>query len=298
MDIRSAAATGTAAVPWLVLGVVVGVGLVLLVGAATALALRRRPGAAPSDPAAGDDGGDDLPGFLEFPPGSAPVAPTGWTSLAPPPAPPTAPPARRRRDTAVPLAAMALTALLLLGAAAAAAASSRPDARPAPGGPAATPPEASAPAARLTFGGVVLEPRAVGVTATYPLVEISTDDGRTVARLQFPTYNCLTAEAPADPVAAGCVPALAEYAELRSPDLAVRRDGDGFAVTGRFPTKTRPNGSPPAATGRVYALRITATPAGGPAAGGWRPARGTLELGTGRATTLDRPGLDVIRSGS
>src|SRR5690349_16443936 len=139
MDIRSAAATGTAAVPWLVLGVVVGVGLVLLAGAATALALRRRPSSAPSDPAAGDDGADDLPGFLEFPPGSTRVAPTGWAALAPPPAPPTAPPARRGREIVVPLAAMGVTALLLLGAATAVAASSRPDARPAPGRPAATP---------------------------------------------------------------------------------------------------------------------------------------------------------------
>jgi hypothetical protein len=114
--------------------------------------------------------------------------------------------------------------------------------------------------------------------------------------VEFPTFNCLTGDAPADPVAAGCARAGTEYAELRSPALLVHPDGDGMQITGRFPTEVHPNGSAPAATGRVYELRITVTPAGGAAEDGWRPARGTLELGPGRATTVDVPGLNVLRS--
>ena len=152
--------------------------------------------------------------------------------------------------------------------------------------------------ARLTFGGVILEPRAVGVTATYPVVEIAAHGDRSRARIEFPTFNCLTSDAPADPVAAGCLPTLTEYAELASPDLVVDDDGDGLVVTGRFPTETRPNGSPPSPTGKTYELRITATPSGPPAEDGWEPAEGVLELGPGRAVTVDEPGVSVLRSGS
>lgn len=279
-------------IPWLALGVVLGVGLVLLVGAAAA-ALRRRSHPVPDEP-----GGDDLPGFLESPPGSTTPVPVGWAALsavpASTPAPPPAPTTRRRRDIVIPLAAMVVAAVLLLGVAV--AATSRPDERPTPSR--SPSPAGWAPSARLTFGGVVLEPRAVGVTATYPVVQLSTEDGRTVGRIEFPTFNCLTSEAPADPVAAGCVPAVPEYAELRSPELVVRADGDGLDATGRFPTEVRPNGSPPTATGRSYALHITVTPSGGPEEDGWRPAHGTLELGSGRALTVDRPGVNVLRAGS
>ena len=181
-------------------------------------------------------------------------------------------------------------------AAAAVAATSRPAGRTAQSRASTAPASTSGAAARLTFGGVVLEPRAVGVTATYPVVEISTEGDRTVARVEFPTFNCLTGDAPADPVAAGCVRARTEYAELHSPELVVRPDGEAMQITGRFPTEVHPNGSAPAATGRVYELRLTVTPAGGAAEGGWRPAHGTLELGSGRATTVDEPGLNVLRS--
>lgn len=291
MDLQGAA-TGTAEVPWVVLGVVLGVGLVVLVGAVTAVAVRRRSGRVPADP-----GGDDLPGFLESPPGAASPAAAGWAALSAPPLPAPAT-ARPRRDTLAPLAAMAVTALLLLGAAAVVIATSRSGDRPAPGRASATPTAVRGAAARLTFGGVVLEPRAVGVTATYPVVEVATDSGRTVARVQFPTFNCLTSEAPADPVAAGCAPAGTEYAQLPSPELSVRPDGDGLRIAGRFPTELHPNGGAPAATGRVYELRITVTPTGEAAADGWRPARGTLDLGPGRATTVGRPGLNVLRADS
>jgi hypothetical protein len=291
MDIPGAAATGTAAVPWLVLGVLLGVGLVVLAGAATAVVLRRRPAGTHDDP-----GGDDLPGFLEAPPGSAaPVVPAGWAALVAPRADPTAAPPPRR-DTVLPLGAMAVTALLLVGAAAAVAATSRADDRPTRTRLPAAAATATGAAARLTFGGVVLEPRAVGVTATYPVVEITTEGDRTRVRVEFPSFNCLAADAPADPVAAGCTRAPTEYAELSTPDLAARTDGDGLEITGRFATEVHPFGSAPAATGRSYELRISAAPAGGPAEGGWRPARGVLELGPERTATVDAPGVNVLRS--
>jgi hypothetical protein len=206
-----------------------------------------------------------------------------------------APAARPRRDTVVVLTAMSLTALLLLGIAAVVAAADRTDeqhghrtSRRAP----------ETVAARLTFGGLVLEPHAVGVTATYPAVEVSTEGDRARARVEFPTFNCLSAAAPADPVAAGCTPSVPEYAELRSPDLVVTSEGNGFRVTGRFPTEVRPNGSAPVPTGRVYELRITVTPADGSAPDGWRPADGVLELGSARAETVGNPGVNVLRSSS
>jgi hypothetical protein len=308
MDIPGAAATGTVPVPWLVLGVLLGVGLVVLVGLGTTLLLHRRPDriarSGPGAPA--PTGGDDLPGFLESPPGSAtPDPPAGWAVLAAPPAaPPAAPTAvsapRAGRDTLVAGLAMAVTAVLLLGAAAAVAATWRSDGRPAhhrsPGSPTRGSGEGAE--ARLTFGGLVLEPRAVGVTATYPVVEISADGDRARARVEFPTFNCLSAAAPVDPVAAGCTPSVTEYGELHSPDLVVTSDGNGFRVTGRFPTEVRPNGSAPVTTGRVYELRITVTPAVGTAPGGWQPADGVLELGSARAETVDGFGVNVLRSPS
>jgi hypothetical protein len=186
---------------------------------------------------------------------------------------------------------MAVTALLLLGVAAAVAAGSRPDGRR---GHAERPDAAmTRQMARLTFGGVVLEPRAVGVTATYPVVEVTTDGERSSARVEFPTFNCLTAEAPADPVAAGCTRSLTEYAELASPELLADADGDGLRISGRFATEFRPNGSAPTPTGRAYELRITVTPTDGRGRG-WRPADGVLELGPDTAVTTE----GEIRAGS
>jgi hypothetical protein len=122
---------------------------------------------------------------------------------------------------------------------------------------------------------------------------VSTDGERSSARVDFPTFNCLTAEAPADPVAAGCTPSVTEYAELDSPELVVDTDGDGLRISGRFPTELRPNGSAPTPTGRAYDLRITVDPADGQGRG-WRPADGVLELGPDRAVTTG----GEIRSGS
>jgi len=294
MDIPGAAA-GTATAPWLVLGAVLGVLLVLLAGLVAALVLRRRNPGPPAHGPAADDRRDDLPGFLESPPGSGagPTVPqTGWAALTAPIAPAAPPPARGRRDAVVVLAAMAVTALLLVGAAAAVAATSGPGGRRDPHTRGHEPAARDAAAARLTFGGVVLEPRAVGVTATYPVVEVTTDGERSRATVEFPTFNCLAAEAPADPVAAGCTRSLPEYAELASPDLEVQRDGDGLRISGLFPTELRPNGSAPTPTGRAYDLRITVTPAG--EGRGWQPADGVLELGPDRAVTT----AGEIRSGS
>ena len=304
MDIPGAATTGAAAVPWLIL---VGVVLVVLAGGVTALLLRRRPGG--DAPAAGAEPArdqDDLAHFLEFPPGSGTTAaPTGWAplALAPAPVPATgagepAPPARRRRDAVLVVTAMSLTALLLLGIAAAVAAARAVDRHGHQGQRAVGHGAPDRVAARLTFGGLVLEPRAVGVTATYPAVEVSAEGDRARARVEFPTFNCLSAAAPVDPVAAGCTPSVPEYAELRSPDLVVVRDGNGFRVTGRFPTEVRPNGSAPVATGRVYELRITVTPVHGGASAGWQPANGVLELGSARAETTGGAGVNVVRSPS
>ena len=78
---------------------------------------------------------------------------------------------------------------------------------------------------RLTFGGIVLERRAVGVTATYPQVTVTSDGEEAVAHVELPTFNCLTDQAPADPVAAGCVASLTESADLATPELTVTRDG-------------------------------------------------------------------------
>ena len=303
MDIPGSA-TGTAAVPWLVLGVVVGVGLVLLAGLGMALFLRRKgPPEAVAEPGSPAADTDDLPGFLESPPGStSPDPPAGWAALVavagtPARADLLTPAPRSRRGTAVVLGAMAVAALLLLGAAAAVAAISRGGGH-ASASPARTAAAPAGMAARLTFGGVVLEPRTVGVTATYPVIEIFADGDRTRARVELPTFNCLTGDAPADPVAAGCTRSVTEYAELSSPALVIRTDGDGFRVTGHFPTDVRPNGSPPAPTGRAYELRITVTPTAGAAEHGWRPARGVLELGPGTATTVGEPGVNVLRPAS
>jgi hypothetical protein len=148
-------------------------------------------------------------------------------------------------------------------------------------------------AADLSFGGVVLEPRAVGVTATYPRVSLTGNGARWVAHVELPTYNCLAAAAPADPVAAGCSPALPEYADLTSPALRVTRERDGrLQVTGRFPTYLRSNGGPPDWTGRGYELTVTAAPAGRVPARGRVDAVGELRLGTGRAATA---GVSVLR---
>ncbi|WP_171058304.1 hypothetical protein, partial [Modestobacter altitudinis] len=151
-------------------------------------------------------------------------------------------------------------------------------------------------AASVTFEGVVLEPRAVGLTVTYPSVSLTTDGRRSLAHVRLPTFNCLTAEPPADPVGAGCVPSLTEYADLTDPDLRLSRDGDRIDLAGRFPTYTRPNGSAPTYTGRTYQLTVAVTAAGAAAtAGAPVPATGVLRLGADSASTTADRGVNVLQ---
>jgi hypothetical protein len=150
--------------------------------------------------------------------------------------------------------------------------------------------------ARLALGGLVLEHRAVGVTVTHPSVSVTVGpDGTALAHVRLPTWNCLGTTAPADPAAAGCTPTGVEYADLPTPALGVTRDGDALRLTGRFPTYTRPSGTPAAYTGRVYPLSVTVAPATAPE-DGEAPAEGALFLGTERADALPDRTLSRIRA--
>jgi hypothetical protein len=326
-----------AAVPWVVLVLA----LLALTGLAAAALSRPRPAPpAPADPSPARPArpvprwpDDDLPGFLDSPPGTP----------APPPAPAAA---SQEDDDAGPahpdgsgraVAAMAAAGLLLVAALAGVAGATRtggddpvPVSAPGPGTPSpqGTPPPTPAPpslppvpadplpgeggagvlaarsvplgedgvVARLTFGGLVVERQAVGTTVGYPGVSVTTDgDGGTaLAHLRLPTWNCLAAEPPADPAAAGCVRSRTEYADLPTPALTVTRDGDDLRLTGRFPTYTRPIGTAPAYTGKVYDLAVTVSPAGH-VRDGTATAEGTVFLGTDRAESVDEPALNVVR---
>lgn len=327
-----------AALPWVVL-VLALLGFVGL--AATASSGRGRsspPPVAPREPRPARPvprwPDDDLPGFLEAPPGTPAVPPP---PLAEPEAdageePPALPDGSRRT-----VAGMAAAALLLVAALAGVAGATR-DSGSAPAQPGAgtvapspwagpTTPSAPPPGlpgvpadplpgesgagaladrsvplgedgvvARLTFGGIVVERHAVGTTVAYPSVSVTAagDGGTALAHLRLPTWNCLTVEPPADPVAAGCVRSRTEYADLPSPALSVTREGRDLRLAGRFPIYTRPVGTAPAYTGRVYDLAVSVSPAG-PARDGAAPAAGTLFLGTDRTASVDVPGLNAIR---
>jgi hypothetical protein len=354
MDLAAASAG-----PWLVLGVVLG----LLLAGASALAIpsvRRARGSSGAPPAGAElepaseptDGWteDDLPGFLDRPPGVAPAGATagrGPTAEDTPLAAPEPPRAIRRRipehagsaaatapDPGRLLLVLSGTALLLIGIAAALAVlgqrsptataevgrsagsstsetASAPPARAVPDPPAV--PEQPQPGgagagrlaaasvpigedgafARLTFGGLVLERRAVGVTAAYPSVSLTAADvpgGPALAHIRLPLWNCLTDTAPDDPDAAGCRRLPTEYAELPTPALTLTEEGDGVRMSGRFPTYVRPSGSPPEWTGRVYPLTVRAAPDGD-------DATGTLHLGTERAQAARDPLLSDFRRG-
>ncbi len=149
-------------------------------------------------------------------------------------------------------------------------------------------------AARLAFAGLVLEPRAVGATVTYPQLDVSSDGRTGVAHLVLPTWNCLTGSAPADPVAAGCTATLTEYADLATPDLQLTAQGADFQLTGTFATYTRSNGAPPAYTGRSYEIGVQAGPEGR-LRDGRAPATGDLQLGGGTAATTGDPTANVVR---
>ncbi|MGY2076824.1 hypothetical protein [Blastococcus sp. SYSU DS0828] len=278
---------------WLVTGVVLGVLAVAVLVAATAVVRARR-----SRAAGAPDPVDDLADFHEHPPGTRPEppSPAGWATLAPPSVAPALPGEDHGRGRAV-LAALCVVALAVVGTAAAVAAGRLAASGSAGGpgtddrgtpGPAPTS-DAGAPdalVADLVAGGLVLEPRAVGVTAAYPEARLTTSAGTARLELRLPTYNCLAAEAPADPVAAGCTATPVEHAVVEGEDLVVSRDGERWTVRGRAPTVLRPGGSAPEPTGRVYPLELTLVPQGAPAADSARAATGELRLGTGSAPLL------------
>lgn len=304
MDVPAAAAG-----PWIALGAVLGILLLLAVGA-TVLRLRA-PSTPPAPPRPAAAPRDDLADFLASPPGTGDRPADDdrgdvWAPLGPLPVDPAGPrgnppPAPGARPGTV-LAGLAVLALLLVGVAAALAASARSP-EPAPdatgGAPAATP--APPPggrdeiAARLAFGGVVLEEHAVGITAAYPELELSVDDaGRTVAQLRLPTANCLAASAPPEAGAPGCRAGRTEYAELAAPDLRVVRDGDRLSVSGRFPTYLRSPGAPVERTGRSYELSATVDTTGEERAG-WRIAEGELRWEDQRTSTRTDGPPSVLR---
>jgi hypothetical protein len=149
-------------------------------------------------------------------------------------------------------------------------------------------------AASVTFAGVVLEQRAVGLTVTYPSVSLTTDGHRALAHVRLPTFNCLTTDPPGDPVAAGCARSLTEYADLTDPQLQVSRNGDRLELVGLFPTYTRSNGSAPAYTGRAYQLTAVIT-ADGPEQNDSAPATGVVRIGLDSAATTPAPGVNLLQ---
>ena len=287
--------TGTAG-PWLALGVVLGL-LLPALAALVAVALRRRRAPDPAPPPEPEV--DDLPGFLESPPGSVPAVDDpspAWPALSAPPAAPLPEPAPAGDGgPRLPLLATAVAALLLLGVAAVVAIAA--DDRPGAASPEPTRTAAAGDvSAQLTFQGIVLERRAVGVTVAYPRVRVTVRDGRAAAELELPTFNCLRDSAPRDPAAAGCTRTVPEYAELAAPGLELVRDGDGFRISGAFPTFVRPNGSAPVPTGRVYEVAVDVAPEDGRLDEGREPATGRFELGGEQVGTSDE-GSDQITSG-
>lgn len=295
MDIGAARASVE---PWVALGIVVGIAALLLTGVGALLVAGRRS-ARRDSPAAPEARwpDDDLPGFLATPPGSAQRRAGDAVVPLAVPAPrangPSRPVPPSVRSLAVGAAALLLAATVVVAAVAAAVPRERAGAgrdghadrgqphRPAGGDPHSR--DGATAEARLRFGGVVLEERAVGVTATYP--QLVLDGG--VASLTLPTWNCLASEAPEDPVVAGCAAGRTEYAELGTPGLAVTRTGDGLRLRGEFRTATRPTSGPDEPTGRSYELLITVTADDRPGAGRWTPASGELELGGRRAESVE-----------
>jgi hypothetical protein len=326
----SAAAIG----PLVVLGVA-AVGLLVIAVVAVVLlrpALRpAEPGAGRRGPLPAFPD-DDLPSFRARPPGF-PGAPSPRTmSSAPVALAPTLPPARpsSRRD-ALPvapflLALSAFALLLVAGAAAVALPSARaertspaiPPASEPPGIVPVLPPVPDSPTAgqggagelayvslplrrgdvatTLAFGGVVMDQHAVGVTATYPALSLTTHGTEGLVHLRLPTWNCFSPDAPADPTTAGCVSSVTEYADLPTPALRMTDYGNNLVVQGRFPTYTRPNGSAPEYTGKVYDVTVTVTPSRR-LASGRQVAEAVLTLGSGTARTTGDPLVDVLERG-
>jgi hypothetical protein len=350
MDLAAASAG-----PWLVLGVVVGVvlaGMLALAKVAVRRATRtsgvaaRGSGAGPPPAATGSWTEDDLPGFLDRPPGTDSDGPTrddGSPAEAVPLAAPApvrpripaqsvaAPSTMTAPDPGRVLLVLATAALVLVGIAAALAVLTAGDRstgaatagaspaqsagplptrglpdlvalpeRPEPGDPgagrlatASVPIGDDGALARLTFEGLVLERRAVGVTVAYPSISVTAAEvpgGPALAHVRLPAWNCLADTAPHDPVAAGCLRLPTQYAELPTPALTVSEDGDGLRISGRFATYLRPGGSPAEWTGLVYPLAVHVRPDGD-------SATGAIHLGSERAAAVDDPMLSDVRRG-
>lgn len=174
---------------------------------------------------------------------------------------------------------------------------------PAPGQPGAgelaylsLPPGPRETAARMSFGGVVLEQQAVGATMTRPAAGLTSSGRQALLHLRLPTWNCLAPEAPDDSAAAGCVPSVTEYGDLPSPALSTSSDGRSLLLQGRVPTYTRPDGSAPVYTGRVYEVTLTVKP-GRRLGPGRYVAEGSLTLGSGTTQTDGDPVLNVLIRG-
>lgn len=174
---------------------------------------------------------------------------------------------------------------------------------PAPGQPGAgelaylsLPPGPRETAARMSFGGVVLEQQAVGATMTRPAAGLTSSGPQALLHLRLPTWNCLAPEVPDDPAAAGCVPSVTEYGDLASPALSMSSDGRSLLLQGRVPTYTRPDGSAPVYTGRVYEVTLTVNP-GRRLGPGRYVAEGSLTLGSGTTRTDGDPALNVLTRG-
>jgi hypothetical protein len=326
MDVQTAASG-----PALPLGIAVAVAVLALALAAALVISWRRPAREhtflPRLAAPGSYPDDDLPSFRDHPPGfpGARPVPAGVPARAAGPA------GVAERNPVRALTVMALAALLLIGAAAAvaatAAATDRAPATVSPGRPTGTAAPAPAPpmsvpetpaagspgagrladasvpveagglAARGTFGGVVLEQRAVGITVTYPSVSVAVADAATaLAHVRLPTWNCMTDRPPADPAVAACRASVPEYADLPAPALQVTRAGDGVRLHGRFPTYVRPAGGEPVYTGRVYELAVTLHP-GQELSDRWTAASGELSLGRARAESVADGRATTMRSG-
>lgn len=321
-----------ALVTWVVVALLAG----LLLGAVAATLVARPPdrGPAPPGPPGRDAGGgrpsaagawpafevDDLPAFLEHPPGSP--APAGSTPAAPAPAaarpaagatavratrpagasghaPDSPSPERTVTAMVVTAAVLVLVAVViaLVGGGGTPEEGAPSSPQPAPAGTAAAsrgggPPPGDM-TARAAFGTVLLERRPAGVTVTRPGLSVSSQGQQTDAHVLLPTYNCMLPEPPADPETAGCAPAATEYADLSGSALQLTRDGDRLEVAGVFATYTHPLAGPPRYTGRSYRLSAVLT-ADGPELDGVAPATGRLRLGEASTTTTDEPGANVL----
>ena len=335
MDLAAASAG-----PWLVLGTVVGLLLAGLLALA-AVGLRRgpRPGPDPAPDAASqrspDDGWelDDLPGFLDHPPGTRPETATADVEVRLSAGPPfLVAPEPRRRPLAPPTAGndrtagrlllvLSLAAVLLVGAAAGVAAVSgqargTASAAPAePVGPSWSAPDVSAVpaqpspgdpgAGRLASRSVPIGPDGALARAAFEgLVLERRAVGVTVT---YPAISVTATEVPGGPA----------LAHVRLPVWNCLSDAAPTDPVGagclRLPTRYAELGTPAlTVSSDGNGLRIAGRfptylrPAGSPPewtgqayplSATWTPEGATLHLGAERAAALEDPRLTDLRGG-